>query len=171
MCLPVQSLLAGEDTDNVSTGGFGEIVYKHGSFENESGGILGLRGAVIRNQKVNLGIGMYLLASEIESPYNSGNGRMIYGGLELGYIRDMIKSFHWSFNCLFGGGFEFRKIDAFLVFEPNVSVEYNFTPHTLIEMGIGTRTIISISESNGINTEKYKGGTFIFGIKFGGFGL
>ena len=89
MCLPVQSLLAGEDTDNVSTGGFGEIVYKHGSFENESGGILGLRGAVIRNQKVNLGIGMYLLASEIESPYNSGNGRMIYGGLELGYIRDI----------------------------------------------------------------------------------
>lgn len=182
--------LAQEETlieGDIESGGFGGPVVKFGSFNGETGVLVGGRGGWIINHKFVIGIGGYGLANKVRANSTGPLGEQYmnfgYGGLELEYIPESNQLTHLSFMLHIGaGGITYRnndwedwhwpddnsryRADAFFIAEPQVNATLNITTWFRISGGIAYRFISGLEST--ISTNKNLSGlsgalTFRFG--------
>ncbi len=145
-----QTLIAG----NFESGGFGGPVVKIGSFNGQTGVLVGGRGGWIINHTFILGGGAYSLVSDInastpgpgQEPYlNFG-----YAGLELEYTPHWDRLVHLSVGLLVGaGGVGTRQANgsnsgdsrSFFTMEPWVNANLNVTHFFRISAGMTYRWV------------------------------
>jgi len=178
-----ETLVAGD----LESGGFGGPVIKLGSFNGETGVLVGGRGGWIINHTFIIGFGGYGLTNRVlansTGPLGERYMNLGYGGLELEYIPESNKLVHYSFMLLLGaGGVSFRnndwedwhwpddnshyKADAFFIAEPQVNATLNITKWFRMSGGLSYRFVEGLEStiSTNKNLSGISGGlTFRFG--------
>jgi hypothetical protein len=181
IALPV---LAQEETlvkGEIESGGFGGPVVKFGTFNGETGVLVGGRGGWIINHSFILGGGGYGLTNNVRAKTLGPNGERYinfgYGGLELEYIPQSDKLVHLSFMVLIGaGGVGWRdeefghnsEDDAVFIVEPAVHATLNVTSSFRISAGASFRVITGVS-SNVSSNASLSGPSAVLTFRFGKF--
>ena len=168
---------------DIEHGGFGGPVVKFGSFNGESGVLVGGRGGWIINHAFILGGGGYGLVTNVKANTLGPNGERYlefgYGGLELEYIPEPNKLIHLSFLALIGGGgvswrdgdvsmSSRRESDAFFIVEPTVHATLNVTPFFRISAGASYRYITGLDSKVSSNSD-LSGPSGLLTFRFGKF--
>jgi hypothetical protein len=149
-----------------STGVFGGPIVKYTNIDQNGSVLLGVRGGYIINHSLIVGIGMYGLVSDVmpavekidERISFDDKLRLMYGGIEMGYVFEPLDLLHFSLNTLFGvGNVSYNNTtesdaiggghhtgESFFVIEPNAGLELNLTNFMRLE------TVISYRISTGL---------------------
>ncbi len=96
------------DSPNLDHGGYFAPAAKVSRINGQIGVLAGLRGGLIVDHAVSLGLAGYALVNNLPAdqpgPQNQPNLNLYYGGLELGYIYDSNSPVHLALNALAGVG-------------------------------------------------------------------
>lgn len=181
-----QTLLG--DTE-IEHGGYGAMVIKAATINNEPAILIGGRGGWIINHTFSIGIGGYGLANNIEAntvgPFGQKYLQMGYGGLDLEFIANSDDLLHFSVHALIGGGSAgFRNSwdddnwdndfdmdhhhDPFFVIEPGVNVDLNITPWFRTSVGASYRYVSGLSSAAATNSD-ISGASGMITFRFGKF--
>ena len=183
------TLMAQEETllgmEDIEHGGYGGIVVKFTSINNQFALLVGGRGGWIINHAFVLGIGGYGLVNDIPSyiigPFGERYVDFGYGGLELEYVFDSDHLIHLSLHALIGGGgVRYRSewendawdpdshhsYDAVFVFEPGMNIDLNVIKWFRLSAGASFRFVRG--STSGVSTNRDLSGpsamlTFRFG--------
>jgi len=131
-------------------GGYGAPYLKIGVFNGNAGLLSGGKGAFIINHKFAIGGGNYNTSYNINSDIMSSNSKPLYinlhyAGIELEYIHNSDKVFHWTLLTLIGGGkiklLEQNpeltiEIDNMVVVDPSLNAELNINKWFRICAGV-----------------------------------
>ena len=181
----VRAVQAQEETlirGNIESGGFGGPVVKFTEIKDEFGLLVGGRGGWIINHTFVIGGGGYGLATQnIKADFVDFKGRrpyleMGYGGLELEYIHNSSKLFHFSVQALIGaGGATYNNgssksdsDDAFFIAEPGVNAMLNIATVFRIGLGVSYRFVSGV-DLNDLSDEDLRGPSAVLTFKFGQF--
>jgi len=168
----------------IESGGFGGPVVKLGSFNSESGVLVGGRGGWIINHTFILGGGGYGLVNNVRARFLGPRGERYlafgYGGLELEYVPQWNEIVHVSFMMLIGGGGvgwrdtqaeavpREEESDAFFILEPAANVTLNVTPHFRLSVGLSYRYITGVNSTASSNSG-LSGPSGVLTFRFGKF--
>jgi hypothetical protein len=149
----------------IENGGFGGPVLKIGSFNGETGLLVGGRGGWIINHSFIVGGGGYGLANNVNAkalgPYGERYLNFGYGGLELEYVAHPLRLVNFSVQTLIGAGalswrdedvrvaMRDSDSDTFFIIEPTLHVTLNVTKHFRISGGMGYRFISGLTSMSG----------------------
>lgn len=177
------------DFDTVDHGGYGAVVAKLTSINNEAAMMVGGRGGWIVNHMVAIGGGGYGLVSSVHSrvigPLGERFVQLGYGGLDLEIIVRSDELVHFSVHTLVGGGsVGFRNSmqddwfgnhydnnshsDGFFVAEPGINLDLNVTPWFRASAGVTYRYVGGLS-SEILNNVDLRGPSGILSFRFGKF--
>jgi hypothetical protein len=174
-----ETLISGD----IESGGFGGPVVKLGSFNGETGVLVGGRGGWIINHSFIIGGGGYGLANDVKARTPGPNGDRYlnfgYGGLELEYIWEPNRLTHYSVLMLIGaGGLSWRddnvrmgitpENDDFFVLEPEVNFTVNVTTYFRISAGASYRLISGVQSGASTNAD-LSGPSGVLTLRFGKF--
>lgn len=177
-------LVAQEETligdTEIENGGYGALVIRLSSINDEAGILVGGRGGWIINHTVSIGFGGYGLVNDVPSllpgPFGQNFVQFGYGGLDLEFVINSDRVIHASVHALIGGGsagfrygsFEgsmwdndefgidgrtFHEQDEFFVVEPGATVDLNVTPWFRLSAGASYRYISGMSTRATSNTK------------------
>ncbi|HEY5615467.1 MAG TPA: hypothetical protein VIL52_05550 [Bacteroidota bacterium] len=192
--LPV---LAQEQTligaDDVEHGGYGALVIKFTSVNDDFGVLLGGRGGWIINHTFSIGAAGYGLANNVRAhspgPFGQEFVDFGYGGLDLEYISNSDNLIHLSIHALVGAGavgFRYgfgnndndwdnvfdhndaHQYDAFFVVEPGINVDLNITGWFRVSLGAEYRYIGGVS-SGATTNANLRGPSGMLTFRFGKF--
>ena len=184
--LVASSAIAQEETlvsGNIESGGFGGPVLKVGSFNGQTGLVVGGRGGWIINHSFIIGGGGYGLVNNVRANTFGPNGERYldfgYGGLELEYVPDSPKLIHYSIMTLIGaGGVSWRdnevhtgfniESNTFFIVEPGINVTLNVTDFFRISGGVSYR-IVSGTNSSAASDSDVSGPLGVITFHFGKF--
>jgi len=168
----------------IESGGFGGPVLKVGSFNGETGLLVGGRGGWIINHAFIIGGGGYGLVNNIKAkvpgPYGERYLNFGYGGLELEYVSHPHRLVNFSFQTLIGaGGLSWRDPDVhvgmrdsdndtFFIVEPGVNVTVNVTTYFRLSGGVSYRYVSGV-QSPASNDVDLSGPSGVLTFRFGKF--
>lgn len=182
------SLVAQEETlldmDEIEHGGYGAVVVKFASMNNQFALLVGGRGGWIINHAFSLGFAGYGLVNDIPSyvvgPFGERYMDFGYGGLDLEYVFNSDRLIHLSIHTLVGGGaIGYRGMagpawdpdsphmdDGIFVVEPGMNLDLNVIRWFRLSAGASFRFVRGTS--SGISTNEDLSGpsaqlTFRFG--------
>lgn len=183
------ALMAQEETllqmGEIEHGGYGAVVLKFSSVNNQFALFVGGRGGWIINHAFVLGIGGYGLVNDIPSyvigPFGERYVAFGYGGLDLEYVFNSDRLIHLSLHALIGGGGvryrggwendmwsndSGRSSDAVFVFEPGMNLDLNVIKWFRLSAGASFRFVRG--STSGVSTNRDLSGpsaqlTFRFG--------
>jgi hypothetical protein len=164
ICTMTFSLLAQEETligGQIESGGFGGPVVKAGTFNGETGVLVGGRGGWIINHCFILGGGGYGLANNVPAKstglYGSRYLNFGYGGLQLEYVVEPSRLINFSLMTLIGGGAVGWRDEmmapnsnssvSFFVVEPEINVTLNVTTFFRVGGGASYRYVSNFTSS------------------------
>lgn len=184
-----QTLLGSGSVDH---GGYGALVVKFTSINDELGVLVGARGGWIINHTFSIGLAGYGLATQNrplrEAPPGYPYVNMGYGGLDLEFIMNSDAVVHASIHTLIGAGaVGFRRWngdewwsgdpfnagwenrhDAFFVVEPGVNVDLNVISWFRVSVGGAYRYVGGVSSAVSTNS-KLSGPSGMVTLRFGSF--
>ncbi|HEY4611797.1 MAG TPA: hypothetical protein VII11_02320 [Bacteroidota bacterium] len=188
--------LAQEETligsGEVEHGGYGAVVVKFTSVNDDFGVLVGGRGGWIINHTFSIGGAGYGLANNIRAhsvgPFGQEFVDFGYGGLDLEYISNSDDLVHFSIHALIGaGGVGFRRgfgdndngwdnyydhdshrYDAFFIFEPGINIDLNIIKWFRASLGAGYRYISGVNSGASTNAD-LSGPSGILTFRFGKF--
>lgn len=185
-----ETLLGGSDVDH---GGYGALVIKFTSVNDQLGVLVGGRGGWIINHAFSLGGAGYGLAnnvpSRITSPFGGKYVMLGYGGLDMEYVFNSNDLVHLSFHTLIGAGsvgFRTRDsipwggtmwdpdldwdhhFDDFFVMEPGVNIDLNVTRWFRASLGASYRYVSGVAQDVSSNND-LKGPSASLMLRFGSF--
>lgn len=169
-------VLAQEQTligsDEVEHGGYGAVVVKFTSVNDDLGVLVGGRGGWIINHTFSIGGAGYGLVNNVRAnsvgPFGQEFVDFGYGGLDLEFIANSDDLVHFSVHTLIGGGaagFRYgfgddnwdwdssdgnHRFDAFFVIEPGVNIDLNIIKWFRVSLGAGYRHVSGLS--SGVTT-------------------
>ncbi len=172
------------EMENIEHGGYGALVIKFGSVNNQFALLVGGRGGWIINHSFVLGFGAYGLVNDVPSyvtgPFGEHYIDFGYGGLDLEYVFNSDRLIHLSIHALIGGGaVGFRGSasgswnpnsehmeDGVFVVEPGMNLDLNIIRWFRLSAGASFRYVRGTSA--GLSTNKDLSGpsaqlTFRFG--------
>jgi hypothetical protein len=172
------------DTEDVEHGGYGALVIKFTSVNDQFALLVGGRGGWIINHAFVIGFGGYGLVNDIPShvigPFGERFVDFGYGGLDLEYVFNSDRLIHLSLHALIGGGaVGFRgsstgswdpdshhSFDGVVVVEPAMNLDLNIIHWFRLSAGASYRFVRGAT--SGISTNKELSGpsaqlTFRFG--------
>lgn len=172
------------DMEDIEHGGYGALVIKFTSINNQFALLVGGRGGWIINHAFVLGFAGYGLVNNVPSyitgPFGERYFDFGYGGLDLEYVFNSDRLFHLSIHTLIGGGaVGYRGTmngnwdpdashmeDGVFVVEPGMNIDFNIIRWFRLSAGASYRYVRGTS--TGISTNKDLSGpsaqlTFRFG--------
>jgi hypothetical protein len=168
----------------IENGGFGGPVLKIGSFNGETGLLVGGRGGWIINHSFIVGGGGYGLANNVNAktlgPYGERYLNFGYGGLELEYVAHPLRLVNFSVQTLIGAGalswrdedvrvaMRDSNSDTFFIIEPTLHVTLNVTKYFRISGGMGYRFISGLTSMASTNAD-LSGPSGVLTFRFGKF--
>jgi hypothetical protein len=189
-------LMAQEETllgsGPVEHGGYGALVVKFTSVNNQLGVLVGGRGGWIINHTFSIGIAGYGLVNEVSArvpgPLGQPYVNLGYGGLDLEYIANSDDLVHCSVHALIGGGaVGFRSArwhdiswsyddeddwdglhEPFFVVEPGVNVDLNVTTWFRLSVGGAYRFVGGVG-SDATTRNDITGPSAMLTFRFGAF--
>ena len=189
--IPATTLIAQEETllgmEDAEHGGYGGVVVKFTSINNQFAILVGGRGGWIINHAFVLGFGGYGLVNNIPShivgPFGERFVEFGYGGLDLEYVFDSDRLIHLSLHALIGGGgVRYRSAweddmwendshqtyDAVFVAEPGMNLDLNVIRWFRLSAGASYRFVRGAT--SGVSTNRdLSGPTAQSTFKFGKF--
>lgn len=161
-----------------TSGGFGGPSFKYSEVLGSGGYFTGGYGGWLINHQFMIGGGGYGLVSKLQSPLDSAEINMGYGGAMFQYIHEPNKIYHFTGSILIGaGGIDqvndtkyhgMGRPNTFFVIEPAVAAEVNITKYFRIEAGVSYRYVSSYSRY-GITEADLRNTAFNLTFKFGKF--
>jgi hypothetical protein len=169
---------------NITNFGYGGVILKFSSFNNQFAFMTGGRGACTIDNRYTFGGGGYGIANSIKlpglSPDTTRNFKMGYGGLELGYIFFFGKKVNIGASLLIAGGAAFwqnkPKSDGeklfdddfhiFPVLEPSLYSEIALNRFMWLHAGISYR-YVHHAHLDYISDQNIRGFSFYVGLLFG----
>ena len=183
------TLIAQEETllgmEDIEHGGYGGVVVKFTSINNQFALLVGGRGGWIINHTFILGFGGYGLVNNVPSyivgPFGERFVDFGYGGLDLEYVFDSDRLIHLSLHALIGGGGvryrggwedntwnndTYHSYDAVFVVEPGMNLDLNVIQWFRLSAGASFRFVRGAT--SGVSTNRDLSGpaaqlTFRFG--------
>lgn len=160
------------------SGGFGGPVMKITGMGGSAAIVTGARGGWIINHQFSIGGGIYGSQTDVAAN-DSLNFDIDYLGLELEYVHNPNKLFHWSAYTLIGwGDANFKhKSDAidydiddenFFIIEPAINGEMNVATFFRLGAGLSYRYVVGVNRL-GLSDADVRGLTFLLTFKFGTF--
>ena len=185
-----QTLIGSSDVEH---GGYGALVVKFTSINNDLGVLVGGRGGWIINHAFAIGGAGYGLANNVRAnsvgPFGQEFVDLGYGGLDLEFIANSDDLLHFSVHALIGAGavgFRYgigdngdawnnlygnngpNRYDAFFVVEPGINLDLNVITWFRVSLGAGYRHISGVSSDVSSNA-KLSGPSGMLTFRFGKF--
>jgi hypothetical protein len=177
-------------TESVEHGGYGALVMKFTSVNDQFGVLMGARGGWIINHCVAIGVAGYGLVNEVPARTTGVlGGRFLnfgYGGLDLEYINHSNSVVHYSIHTLVGAGavghrntywndvawglnddWDSQHRPCF-VLEPGVNVDVNITTWFRTSFGASYRFVGPVS-SDAASAKDLAGPSGMMTFRFGSF--
>ena len=160
--------------------GFGGPVLQFSSIDNKFSLFTGLKGGIILNHKIVLGLEGYYLNTIVESKnYINRDLDFTYGGLFIGYIFNNNAKVHLLPSLLIGwGGIEdelindensfFKFSDDLVVLQPSLELEINVSKYLRFGISTNYRYVAGVDLRNYTNSDFASFGGAI-ALKFGKF--
>jgi len=141
-------------------GAYGSIVTKYSNLNGFDAFLIGGRGGIILNKTLNLGMGLYGLASIVPIDVTDASGNILgkdrlhfmYGGFEVEYMINNKRKLHYSISTMIGLGtvasrnnnkvypenyFDHNRLNNFFfVAEPEFNVMWKFAKYLHVSLGI-----------------------------------
>ncbi|MFA6570317.1 MAG: hypothetical protein WCT77_03695 [Bacteroidota bacterium] len=182
--------------NNYSFGGFGAAVTQFSGVDDEFAFMSGIRGGVIINHSVTIGLGSYNFTNQVKhanyvDPVSNKKPflEMNYFGLEFEYTWEPLSALHFSVQSLVGSGWTGYRLnstfdshddhydpdygnDWFFVATPQISMEVNVTNWMRISTGVGYRVVYGADyhfNNETINDQKLSRPFGALTFKFGKF--
>lgn len=173
------------DMEEIEHGGYGAVVVKFTSINNQFALLVGGRGGWIINHAFVLGFAGYGLANDVPSyvvgPFGERYVDFGYGGLDLEYVFNSDRLIHLSLHALIGGGGvryrhgmdsdswdpgSHRSYDGVFVLEPGMNLDLNVIRWFRLSAGASFRFVRGTT--SGVSSNKDLSGpsaqlTFRFG--------
>lgn len=174
----------------VDHGGYGALVVKFTSVNNQFGVLVGARGGWIVNHTFAVGFAGYGLVNEVAArvpgPLGQPFVNLGYGGLDLEYIANSDELIHYSVHSLIGAGVVgTRGVDwddlswdfddhwdsshhRFFVIEPGANIDLNVATWFRVSVGASYRFVGGVS-SDASTREDLSGPSGMLTLRFGAF--
>jgi hypothetical protein len=168
----------------ITNSGYGGIILKFSSFNDQFAFMTGGRGAITINNRFTIGGGGYGIANSIDLPSPSQDTsryfKMGYGGVELGYILFPGKKARIGSSLLIAAGAAFwqnkpksegeklfdKDFNIFPVLEPSLYSEFALTQFIWLHAGISFR-YIHHARLDYMTDQSMRGISYYIGLLFG----
>lgn len=182
LVLPLLVALPASSQTKSSSGEFGAVDVSFGGIRNSGAVFVGGRGGWVIDQNYAIGIGGYLLASDVSArvPDTSRDNHLMvsYGGLDLEYTHPLSRGAYLTARALVGGGAVGHvenvylnprpHYDPFLVVEPGLTVDVSLSEIFKLSAGVGYR-FAGLLSSNAATNGDLTGVLFNISVKAGFF--
>jgi hypothetical protein len=195
LILCTSPLMAQEETllgsGPIEHGGYGALVVKLTTVNNQLGVLVGGRGGWIINHTFAIGAAGYGLVNDVTArvpgPLGQPYVNLGYGGLDLEYIAHSNEIVHYSIHTLIGGGavgyrpgrwHEFSwsiddddwdmMYEPFFVVEPGMNIDVNITTWFRLSAG-GAYRFVGGTRSDAVTRKDITGPSGMISFRFGSF--
>jgi hypothetical protein len=156
-----------DSSTSAATGFYGAPEVRLGTVRNIAGVFVGGRGGWIFDRAYAVGLGGYILTSDVNarSPDSTGQNRMgtSYGGLDFEYFVSTDGVFHVTAQTLVGAGAvsyqqqpytnERPRLDSFFILEPGLMLDVSVTKVVRLGLGVSYRFVQGLSSHLAINSD------------------